>query len=50
MPDIKNIADKADIISMGMPSLMLMTVYICQELYENPPFPDWKKGLQEVWN
>ena len=23
---------------------------ICQELYENPPFPDWKKGLQEVWN
>ena len=23
---------------------------ICQELYDNPPFPDWKKGLQEVWN
>lgn len=23
---------------------------ICQELYDNPPFPDWKKGLQEIWN
>ena len=23
---------------------------ICQELYDNPPFPSWKDGLDEVWN
>ena len=23
---------------------------ICQELYNTPPFPAWKDGLDELWN
>ena len=23
---------------------------ICSELYNNPPFPGWKDGLDELWN
>lgn len=27
------------------------TVYICyRELYDTPPFPGWKKRLNEIWN
>ena len=23
---------------------------ICQELYDTPPFPGWRDGLDEIWN
>ena len=23
---------------------------ICQELYDNPPFPGWRDDLDEIWN
>ena len=23
---------------------------VCKELYDNPPFPGWRDGLDEIWN
>jgi len=47
MPKIENITH--EVINAGL-KLANKNLQVYRELFQNPPFPAWKEGLNEVWN